>query len=248
MVLNTVIKSFTLVAIAATVIVMSVGMPSTDAHADIPYNPISSVRTISKLDSPYAISSLNFGEIKISSQYSNKQGADCIFIPSGMDLSNVEILFNMKASALYQIGRNWNVEVSGNLGTVSTLVNDEYMSCITIDLNSITSFDEYGIGHVTVSFLDDLSAPDITYMVVACSSTSSIMVTSDDPQQGREYIEQDKSIAVKASVSAYSSDGIAQLLDLDCDSIKGRGNSSFYGTTKKSYNIKLSDKADLLGN
>lgn len=77
---------------------------------------------------------------------------------------------------------------------------------------------------------------------------SSIFLTSEDPiDHGRQWVEssEEHSNSAKGRVAVIDSGG-SKIYDGDLTQIRGRGNSSWFQSAKKSYQIKLAKKCDLL--
>lgn len=86
------------------------------------------------------------------------------------------------------------------------------------------------------------------YRLMQSDSTASVFLTSADPvNEGRDYIESDIWHELKApgSVRVIGTDA-SERYSGDFSAIKGRGNTSWQGASKKSYQVKLNKKADLL--
>ena len=103
-------------------------------------------------------------------------------------------------------------------------------------------------GNNHVSFvLYDAAGKEISRVFVLRSSSDSVFLKSDDPSgHGRSWVESDPDHKIFATGKLYylSSDG-SVVYDGKLTQIKGRGNGTWTGTSKKSYQIKLDKKTDL---
>ena len=87
----------------------------------------------------------------------------------------------------------------------------------------------------------------MTLHVMKSQNISALYLTSDDPvSQGREYVDASKSNETTAKMTMVAANG-SIVYDGDLTQVKARGNSTFTYYDKKSYQIKLDSKTDLLG-
>lgn len=85
-------------------------------------------------------------------------------------------------------------------------------------------------------------------ITVRKASVASMFITSDDAaNKGRDYVDASKSNETTGKMILVGADG-SVIYDGSLTQIKARGNSSFTYAPKKSYQIKLDPKNDLLGN
>lgn len=78
-----------------------------------------------------------------------------------------------------------------------------------------------------------------------CQSANVATLYIDTISKGMEYIHESKDHQEVACVTLYTKDGDVELIDRQA-TLKGRGNSTWYGR-KKAYNVSLSRAADVLG-
>lgn len=104
-------------------------------------------------------------------------------------------------------------------------------------------------GNNHVSFvLYDAAGKEISRVFVLRSSSDSVFLKSDDPSgHGRSWVESDPDhkISATGTLSYVGVDGKV-VYNGKLTQIKGRGNSTWVQSAKKSYQIKLDKKCDLL--
>lgn len=86
---------------------------------------------------------------------------------------------------------------------------------------------------------------DRTLRLMQSENIPALFLTSDDPEEGRAWVEENKNHKTKGSAVLLDADGTV-LYDGDLKQIKGRGNST-WGYEKKPYQLKLDQAADLMG-
>jgi len=97
-------------------------------------------------------------------------------------------------------------------------------------------------GKVTYDFDKTAEA----YKVMNSSKISSLYITSKDPEKkGMGYVHADKENKAKGTLTMCD-ENFNQVYSGAIDTLKGRGNTTWGGTDKKSYQVKLDKKADLL--
>ena len=100
-------------------------------------------------------------------------------------------------------------------------------------------------GAYTVTLTDGELSQKIT---IRKASVASMFITSDDAvNKGREYVDESKDNSATGKMLLVGTDG-SVIYDGSLTQLKARGNSSFTYAPKKSYQIKLDPKNDLLGN
>ena len=77
-------------------------------------------------------------------------------------------------------------------------------------------------------------------------NSSSMFITSDNPAQDRIYVDSSKNNETTAQMILTGANGTV-LYNGSLTQIKARGNSTFAHYAKKSYQIKLGEKSDLIG-
>ncbi|MCR5782391.1 MAG: CotH kinase family protein [Clostridia bacterium] len=86
-----------------------------------------------------------------------------------------------------------------------------------------------------------------TITIIRSENVDTLYINTADPaEHGREWIDQSKSNSAKGSYILTDAQGNVRYSG-GLSQIKPRGNSSFTLTQKKSYQIKLDEKADLIG-
>ena len=100
-------------------------------------------------------------------------------------------------------------------------------------------------GAYTVTLTDGELSQKIT---IRKASAASMFITSDDAaNKGREYVDASKDNSATGKMLLVGADG-SVIYDGSLTQLKARGNSTFTYAPKKSYQIKLDPKNDLLGN
>lgn len=160
-------------------------------------------------------------------------GARWLFLPSSADLTSLALNFTLVE------GESRTLTLSGNLGSL-TLEG----TAAQVDLTSLASKSADGSYTLSVSLAD--LAP-LQVKVMASASVAAMYLTSADPEnQGQDYVDADKGNSAEGSMTLVAADG-AILYNGALTQIKSRGNSTFLYYDKKSYQIKLDSKSDLLG-
>lgn len=86
---------------------------------------------------------------------------------------------------------------------------------------------------------------EAAYEVMQSANVASIHFFSSDPEKGLAYVNQDKDNKASGEVFMYD-ENFDQIYHGSVETIKGRGNTTWGFTDKKSYQIKLDKKADLM--
>lgn len=86
----------------------------------------------------------------------------------------------------------------------------------------------------------------VTLGIMVSDAIGSVYLTSADPGQDRQWVEQDKDNHKAKGQMVYLRPDGSTVYAGDLKQIKGRGNST-WDYPKKPYQIKLADKCDLLG-
>lgn len=82
--------------------------------------------------------------------------------------------------------------------------------------------------------------------IMQSSGIPAMYITSDNPEEGRAFVDADKSNVTTAQMQMVAEDGTVLYEDA-LTQLKARGNTTFTYFPKKSYQIKLSSKSDLVG-
>lgn len=164
-------------------------------------------------------------------------GEAYFFLPADADCSNLKLRLTVDQEVA-----GGAVTISGDRKTISGTANGT--SCeLALDLSQLASADADG-GYTIGIAAGQYKAMEVK--VLRSSSIPSMFITSDDPSQGREYVDASKTNETTARMTLTGTDG-AVLYSGALAQIKARGNSTFAHFEKKSYQIKLSEKSDLIG-
>lgn len=168
-----------------------------------------------------------------------------IFIPSGAELNNCSISFSIDARN--QTGRD-------DLKDYVIISSDKDSLTIStenaqVDLGIL--FDDFSYNpqqRLIVSMPDTPGIQDAEYIVMKSDNVASLYVTSSTSFQKRDYVDYAKENKAPCSVTLMDEKGQPELSQIQCDYIKARGNSTFWSTNKKSYQIKTANDTDMLKN
>ena len=158
----------------------------------------------------------------------NVDGADYLFLPGSADLSALDLDITFA---------DYSGEITLKGGKGSAAVGE------TTDITSAADAKD---GKYQLSVITD-GATSATFTLMQASEMPVIYLTSDDAENaGREFVDASKDNAVTGSMKMFDASGNL-LYDDALTQIKARGNTTFYNADKKSYQIKLAAKSDLLG-
>ncbi len=155
----------------------------------------------------------------------------CLFLPAYADLSALPLQIRLT--------QDLPITLTGSLGSAGL----ENGVPATLDLTALTQPDTQGCYRL------ELTAGELepVRILVLRSSVPAMFITSQDPEtQGRAYVDASKDHASAGTVRLIQPDGSVRY-DGGFSKLKARGNTTFVNAEKKSYQIKLSSKADLLG-
>ena len=198
------------------------------------YSPIATATTID----PQTQSSLDLVQELSASPESTLvrlqevNGEAYLFLPSFADLSALPMTFRLTEDA-----DSSTVTLTGDAGKVTVTAN----SLQTVDLTA--AMGQSRNGRVMVQIGDAAEAP---LYIMQSSGIPAMYITSDDPAEGREFVDASKSNVTTAQMQMVAEDGIVLYADA-LTQLKARGNTTFTNSPKKSYQIKLSSKSDLVG-
>lgn len=151
-----------------------------------------------------------------------------LFLPAFADLSALTLNFNDENPLI----------AAGDLG------EQTLMSGSLLDITSIAAQNSNGTYNISLKFV---SGSELPVVIMQSSGVFSMFLTSDNiSEQGREWVDISKSNEATGSMKLLSPDGEV-IYDGGLTQIKPRGNSTFKYYDKKSYQIKLDKKTDLLG-
>ena len=160
-----------------------------------------------------------------------------IMLPSHSDLSALNINFTAD-STLGEI----NGEISGDKGK-SEFITKTGKNICQINLNQLTNISDYCY-NVSIK-VGDHKPTQIKIMQGA--DISSMFILSDDASKDRDFVDSIKGNEATGNMTLINASG-NKIYDGGLTQIKARGNSTFDHYDKKAYQIKLSDKSDLVGN
>ena len=164
-------------------------------------------------------------------------GDTYFILPADADCSNLSLRLTLDQEVA-----GGTVTVSGDRKTISGTATGT--SCVlALDLTQLASVD--ADGGYTIS----IAAGQYKAMQVRILNTTkipSMFITSDDPGRGRTYVDANKSNETTAQMTLTGADG-AVVYSGTLTQVKARGNSTFAHFAKKSYQIKLAQKSDLIG-
>ena len=155
-----------------------------------------------------------------------------LFLPASADLTDLLIAF-----ALVD-GCDEKITLSGDLGSV-TLEG----LCENVSIADISAKEDSGLYTVRVSVG---THPTFILTVMQASALGTLYLVSDDAAQGRDYVDASKEHETTAQMKLVSAAGNV-VYNGSLSQLKARGNSTFTYCEKKSYQIKLGSKSDLLG-
>lgn len=155
-------------------------------------------------------------------------GSQYLFLPASADLNKLAL------SVDTQNCTNPTVELQGSKGT-------EKLGK-TVNVTKLADADD---GLYTLTVLINGKAAG-TVCVAQSENLSALYITSDDPSaQGRDFVDASKSNIATAQMLLVDKDGKA-VYDGALTQLKARGNTTFTAAEKKSYQIKLGKKSDLV--
>lgn len=174
---------------------------------------------------------------KVSLSPQEVQGDLCFFLPSGVSLSSVRASFQEPTDGsfciLSSIDASWTVLVSGE----------------PFDLSSYLAADgSLGYSLTLGIVVDGQAMTEVNACLMQSSNAASVFLMSTDPEnEGRPFIDGSPDHSTKASGSIrVLSDDASERYAGEFSVLKGRGNTSWTAASKKSYQVKLNKKADLL--
>lgn len=155
-------------------------------------------------------------------------GSQYLFLPASADLNKLAL------SVDTQNCTHPTVELQGSKGT-------EKLGK-TVNVTKLADADD---GLYTLTVLINGKAAG-TVCVAQSENLSALYITSDDPSaQGRDFVDASKSNIATAQMLLVDKDGKA-VYDGALTQLKARGNTTFTVAEKKSYQIKLGKKSDLV--
>ena len=161
---------------------------------------------------------------------SEADGAQYLFLPASADLTKLPLRFELSEN-------KGALVLGGDKGSLTLDAAEQ-----TIDLTALASSSN---GSYTVTAR--IGGGDaLTVHVMQGTGLPTLYLTSSTEDQNRDWVDASKENKTTASAYMISVDGAA-IYDGSVKQLKARGNSTFLHANKKSYQIKLSSGADLLG-
>ena len=154
-------------------------------------------------------------------------GSYYLFLPANADLQSLSFQIAAETAALTISGDKGKAEINAD----------------GIDITALASADENGIYSVTLSG-ENMEQTAIKLMKSA--NIPAMYITSKDADnEGRAFVDASKDNSTTGSLYLVDSEGNVICSD-SLKQIKARGNTTFSNAEKKSYQIKLNKKADLI--
>ena len=167
------------------------------------------------------VSVTGFGDINIPLQHTST--GDYLFLPSCTDLDALVLQFSESSA-----------RIIGDRGSLN-VKSGEPFSLYKVSAGEAERFE--------LTFI--VGEKQIAFTLMHSASIRTAFLVSGDEQQGRSYVEADKERKVKGvSFALLRADG-SVIWAGPLKNIKGRGNSTWH-YPKKPYQIKLTEKVDLL--
>ncbi len=160
-----------------------------------------------------------------------------IMLPSHSDISSLAINFTAD-SLLNEI----TGEISGDKGKVDFIAKTGE-NTFQIDLSQLTTLSD-NCYNINIK-IGDYKQTQIKIMCGA--GIPSMFINSSEVDKDREFVDSVKGNEATGNMTLINASG-NKIYDGGLTQIKARGNSTFTYYDKKAYQIKLSDKSDLLGN
>lgn len=156
-----------------------------------------------------------------------------LLLPSGADLTNINL--NIK----FYDSIEASCKFSGDLGETDS---------INFDLTKLSSMTDDGAYELTVCATAKTYIEKKKIKILRSSNVSAAFITSkDEDNKGIAYVNAKKGNSIKGELTFLNASGDI-IYQGGLTQIKSRGNSTFLFYAKKSYQIKLDTKTDLLGN
>ena len=157
-------------------------------------------------------------------------GESYLFLPANADLTQLHLSFESMNHDGTTI--TWRGE-KGSAGAGDA-----------IDVTALAQMDEASRYAVEVVTKEGAS---FAFYIMQGASIPTFYLHSDDPREGRDWVDASKKHEATGTMEFITADGDA-VYDGALTQIKARGNSTFAYYPKKPYQIKLDKKTDLLGN
>ena len=160
-----------------------------------------------------------------------ENGETYLFLPTQADLSDLSLFSGSGEVRVWSYAEGAYVDASQGADLVSLGVTDESGQL------------PEGGGTLLVQ-IGDSTEEKLTVMTSA--NIRSVFVNTD---HDRSYVDSSRNHTASdaGQVTVFAPDSATPIVDSKIDAIRGRGNSTWSGSDKKPYQMKLSKKADLLG-
>lgn len=188
-------------------------------------------------DSSFSLSfaTADGSSVTLSSQRAN--GQNYFFLPSGVSTTMVIPQMNLPSGSTAEL-------VGADGQAISSLASGTPFNLRNALRDVGNGEQEFSLKEIT----QDGSSSTSTFRLMQSANLASVHFTSDDAMyRGRVYIDgsSDHTTSASGKISVLSSDSTMRCFPA-ASSIKGRGNSTWSLSPKKSYQVKLEDECDLL--
>ena len=157
-------------------------------------------------------------------------GAQYLFLPASADLTKLPLRFEISEN-------KGTLTLSGNKGSLTLDTAEQ-----TVDLTALANQ-----SNGSYVFTAKIGGGDaLTVHVMQGTGIPTLYLTSSAEGQNRDWVDASKENKTTAAARMIAVNGAA-IYDGSVKQLKARGNSTFLHADKKSYQMKLSDGADLLG-
>lgn len=160
------------------------------------------------------------------------KGAYYLMLPSNADLTALQLnlAMNDETQAVTFMGSEGIQQAKGNT--------------VTIDVLALSGNTKAASHEIMIALPD---CEPMMLQIMKSENIPAVYLTSDDLEnQGRDFVDASKSNVTTAKMAMVSANGDT-IYNGALTQLKARGNSTFTYYDKKSYQIKLGDKSDLLG-
>ncbi len=160
------------------------------------------------------------------------EGKYYLMLPSNVDLSALQL----------------NLAMSDDTQTVTFMGSEGYLETkgnnVELNVPALTGKAAATSQDIMISLE---GCDPMTLHIMKSENLPSIYLTSDNPDgQGRDFVDASKSNIATATMTMVNANG-GTVYNGNLTQLKARGNSTFTYYDKKSYQIKLGNKSDLLG-
>ena len=166
-----------------------------------------------------------------------KDGVQFLFFPSGVDMSKVSLDFDTDVSVFASVCTFGN-----DKGDISIEKGEPF------NLGAIINASSNEVSYIVLTVGNEGAEGKVLLGCMQDSGVMSLHLTSDDASAfGRDYVDGSSDHSAKATGKmVLLGEGLDVRYSGKLTQIKGRGNSTWAFTDKKSYQIKLDKKASLI--